>query len=177
MPSAERDHVAFEVAGEPRTKGSFRAIVHPKKKTKKGGPLAVLVPQNTDAQGDWLSAVRTAATMAMDAWELPMTSAVKVLLDFRFRRPKSHYRTGRNERLLREDAPRWPVSKGLGDCDKLARAVLDAMNHVVFDDDAQVQSLVVEKHYVDRFEARSGLSVEVFSLAESSDMRASQASG
>lgn len=56
---------------------------------------------------------------------------------FSFRRPKSHYRTGRNAHLLRDSAPLFPTGKP--DLSKLVRAVEDGLTDAgVWADDAQV---------------------------------------
>ena len=58
---------------------------------------------------------------------------------FTFVRPKSHYRTGRNAHLLRDDAPTRPAT--IPDLSKLARSTEDALKDagVIRDD-----SLIVE---------------------------------
>jgi Holliday junction resolvase RusA-like endonuclease len=64
---------------------------------------------------------------------------VDVVIDFVFARPKSHYRKSG----LRNDAPTLPRC----DLDNMAKAVLDSLNGVAWDDDAQVRRLVVEKSF------------------------------
>jgi len=53
-------------------------------------------------------------------------AAIVVNLDFYFKRPKSHYRTGRFSHLLRDDAPKYHITKP--DKDNLEKAVTDAMS-------------------------------------------------
>lgn len=64
-----------------------------------------------------------------DTWtyHATITCAVRVWVRFTFIRPPSHYRTGRNAHLLRDNAPRYPISHGLGDIDKLQRAIFDSL--------------------------------------------------
>lgn len=68
----------------------------------------------------------------------PLTEALAVSLEFHVERPKC--------------APNrpWPTVKTSGDVDNLAKAVLDAMNGLVFEDDAQVCDLRVMKIYTDK---------------------------
>lgn len=72
---------------------------------------------------------------------------VMVQITFFIKRPKAHFGTGGNEGRLRDSAPRHPVTKSTGDIDNLVKAVLDEMNGVVFDDDAQVLHLTAVKRY------------------------------
>lgn len=73
---------------------------------------------------------------------------VGVEITFTFDRPASHYGTGRNRHLLKHSAPVHPSSKSVGDSDKLARTVLDALEDAhVFANDAQVVELTARKAY------------------------------
>jgi Holliday junction resolvase RusA-like endonuclease len=69
----------------------------------------------------------------------PHPEPVDVVIDFVFGRPKSHYRKSG----VKSDAPTLPRC----DLDNMAKAVLDSLNGVAWDDDAQVRRLVVEKSY------------------------------
>jgi len=62
------------------------------------------------------------------------------------KRPKGHYRTGRNSHLLRDSAPLYPA--GVPDLDKLCRAVLDGLTMGgAWKDDSQVINLHAVKKY------------------------------
>jgi len=52
----------------------------------------------------------------------------------------------KKKRATMEDTP-YPHK---ADCDNIAKAVLDALNGVAYDDDAQVTSLIVKKSYSER---------------------------
>lgn len=73
---------------------------------------------------------------------------VQVKVTFAFTRPKSHYRTGRNAHVLRDDAPFWHTAPN--DTDKLQRALGDALTGVVWKDDKQIALWVADKIYDDR---------------------------
>lgn len=76
----------------------------------------------------------------------PLTGPLYVELSFYIPRPKSHYRTGKNAHLLREDAPKWCTAKP--DVDNFAKAVLDALTVLrVWEDDAQVADCRTRKLY------------------------------
>jgi len=61
---------------------------------------------------------------------------VRVSFLFRFKRPKSHYRTGRNAHILKDDAPQFHTQTP--DLDKLIRSTQAALSSVVWRDDSQV---------------------------------------
>ena len=64
---------------------------------------------------------------------------VSVVIDLVWERPKSHLRKSG----VKPDAPVLPRA----DVDNAAKAVLDSLNGVAWEDDSQVQRLVVEKSY------------------------------
>jgi Holliday junction resolvase RusA-like endonuclease len=64
---------------------------------------------------------------------------------FFLERPKAHCGTGRNEGIVKDGAPAYPVVRP--DADKLLRAVLDALTGRVWADDAQVVVATARKRY------------------------------
>ena len=80
------------------------------------------------------------------AKNIKFEAGVNVTLDFRFPRPKSHYRTGKYSHLLKETAPIYKTSKP--DLDKIIRAVMDAMTYSgVIKDDANCYLVLSRKMY------------------------------
>lgn len=75
----------------------------------------------------------------------PSEAAMSIGLRFCFRRPKTHYGTGRNSGALKKTAPKYPAGRRY-DLDKLVRAVLDALTGVVYMDDGQVVDLGEKPH-------------------------------
>lgn len=123
--------VEFLVNGLPAPQGSKNVGKH-------GG-----IFESSKALGPWRDAVRAETQRIIDK-EFP--GAVRVSLVFRMKRPKGHYRTGRNSALLRDNAPAYPASKP--DVDKLARAVLDGLTEGgAWKDDGQVVYLTAVKKY------------------------------
>jgi Holliday junction resolvase RusA-like endonuclease len=61
---------------------------------------------------------------------------LSVCLQFYLARPATHYRTGRHAHELRDDAPAHPTGKP--DVDNLVKLPLDALNGLLFGDDAQI---------------------------------------
>lgn len=136
--------LVIAVHGTPAPQGSKFAV--------KRGDKAVVVDDNKPALNNWRADVRDAAEKALDGvtpyldmWE----GAVGVEIEFRFARPKGHYRTGKNAHVLRESAPLHPQVKP--DVDKAARAVLDSLKAAgVVKDDARVTDLRAVKRYCRR---------------------------
>jgi Holliday junction resolvase RusA-like endonuclease len=67
--------------------------------------------------------------------------AIAVELIFRMARPAGHW----GKKGLRPKAPYWPATKP--DADKLARATLDSLTGILFDDDSRIVELSVLKRY------------------------------
>jgi Holliday junction resolvase RusA-like endonuclease len=66
-------------------------------------------------------------------------------IDCRLKRPKSHYRTGKNKDLIKTSAPLWPLKTP--DWDNLGKFVCDCLNGLIWKDDKQIVSAKVEKFY------------------------------
>jgi crossover junction endodeoxyribonuclease RusA len=121
------------VRGVPAPQGSKRHV---------GGGRMI---EQSKAVGPWREAVRGETQRAMNGTG-PLTGPLRVAITFELARPRSHYRTGRNARLLRNVAPEWPVTRP--DLDKLARATLDGLTMGgAWTDDSQVARLEVVKIY------------------------------
>lgn len=136
--------ITFTVRGIPAPQGSKRAF-----RNKHSGRIQQV--ESSKRVAPWRSDVRDAAMKALDNEILggrpnpgyAFTGPVAVELAFRWPRPKGHH----GARGLRPSAPVWPAT--LPDLDKLARAVLDALTGIVWNDDAQVVDLGLRKRYAD----------------------------
>lgn len=91
----------------------------------------------------WRDAVRSDAVKAELAMPreahsgFPLDCPLIADMVFTALRPKSHYRTGRNAHLLRDDAPARPM--GAPDLSKLARSTEDALTDAgIWRDDSRV---------------------------------------
>ena len=108
--------------GQPRPKAFCR-----------GGRASVYDPGTAEG---WKSQIAVAAKEQGVAG-LMLDMPLRVDITCYFRRPKSHYRTGKNSHILRENAPKWNASKP--DRDNLDKAICDALTNLgVWRDDAQV---------------------------------------
>ena len=77
--------------------------------------------------------------------EEPIKGPIKVELKFYEKRPKSHYRTGKFSGILKENAPKYNVSKR--DIDNFVKFVFDSLNKLMYVDDSQVFELNCGKYY------------------------------
>ncbi len=82
------------------------------------------------------------AVAAKDALDRPMQGPLKVALWFKMPRPASHVN---KKGAPRSTAPAWHAQRP--DTDNLAKAALDAMNLIAFNDDAQIVELIVGKEW------------------------------
>lgn len=132
----------FSVSGLPAPSGSRRVVPI---RRRDGSQTYRLVADKKVS--DWIATVRCKAQEAM-AGQPPWDGPLHVHLEFRFPRPKSHYRGGRRDKdRLRPNAPKLAAKRP--DLDKLCRAILDALTGVVYLDDAQVAYLQARKAYTD----------------------------
>jgi crossover junction endodeoxyribonuclease RusA len=127
--------VVIRVLGRPAPQGSKRAFVI------RGGPRkgqAAVIESSHDRVKSWRQAVVDEARAAAGWGEMPpLAGPLEVSMVFVMPRPKSHYRTGRNDHLLRDSAPAYPHGKP--DLSKLCRATEDALTDAgIWADDAQV---------------------------------------
>ena len=76
-----------------------------------------------------------------------LAGPIKVELQFRMPRPKSHHISSQWDRPLKLKAPDKPTGKP--DCDNLAKAVLDCLTQIgsFWHDDSQVCDLRIQKVY------------------------------
>jgi len=92
----------------------------------------------------WRQAVAKSAKQQMREQKFNLIlSACSVYIEFRFKRPKSHFKTNGQ---LKANAPQHCIVKR-NDIDKCCRSTLDALSDVAFTDDCLVVSLSAEKRY------------------------------
>lgn len=131
--------INFTVIGIPQPRGSKRAMPN------RAGGRPLMVDTNAKS-APWMATVAAAASEAMKGQPL-LDGPLLLAVTFCFPRPKSHYRTGKRANELRDDAPQRHAKKP--DCDKLLRAIGDAMTGVVYRDDAQIAGISAGKYYDD----------------------------
>jgi Holliday junction resolvase RusA-like endonuclease len=129
--------ISFFVEGDPRPKGSGSRI---KGKRGKLGPYIESADKATDTRSAG-SLKRWSETAAWEARSCmgsskPIDGAVRVELLFCLPR------TTKKKHL-------FPDRHGTGDVDKIARAVLDAMEKIVYTNDARACDLLVKKRFAE----------------------------
>lgn len=77
--------------------------------------------------------------------ESKMKNPIKCSLDFYCKRPKSHYKTGKNSHLLKDSAPQYNTNNK--DLDNMVKFVLDALNDKLYVDDCQIIEITCKKLY------------------------------
>lgn len=135
--------IEFTVLGTPAPQGSKKGFYN--KHIKR----VQLVDDNKEKLHTWRGDVVRAAVEARGDLPCPLFDGpVIVTVEFRFARPKGHYRTGRFAHLLKDSAPRFPSGKP--DIDKTLRATLDAITtSQVWADDKLVVEVHMRKRYAD----------------------------
>lgn len=150
--------IEFFVEGRPLPSGSKRGFA-----IKKGGQYtgkAIVVDANKNSVY-WKQKV---ALTANDNYNgKPLSGPVIVEMEFYFRRPKSHFGTGKNSGVLKRSSPDHHTIKP--DLLKLARAVEDALSGIIYNDDSQIVQEFLEKNYCDDIEKPEGVLVRVEQLS------------
>lgn len=141
-----RPPVTLIVHGHPAPQGSKRAFMG---RRADGTPVARVIESSHDRVKSWRQAVvdEARAWQAQLGGRPPLDGPVEAHMTFVLPRPKGHYGTGRNARVLKPSAPLYPAGKP--DLDKLARSTSDALTGIVWHDDAQVARSVLAKVYAD----------------------------
>lgn len=123
--TAPAEVLRFTAHGKPATQGSIRSL----------GAGRPSVHANAKTLKPWRQTIASAAADAMTGWAR-LEGPVHVDVVFAFDLPSS---APKRRRI-------WPITRSSGDVDKLARALLDALQDSgVLKDDAQVVRLVAEK--------------------------------
>lgn len=130
--------IILEIAGHPTPQGSKRAWVQ--------NGHARMAEQTGDRLRSWRQDVKAAAIAARNG--SPISEPVFVTLEFRFPRPKAHYRGGKFSHLLKDNAPAYPTSRSTGDIEKLIRSTHDAITSAdLWVDDSLVAAVLASKAF------------------------------
>lgn len=139
------DTIRFTVYGTPRPAGSKKTLPLKNRKTgewlKRPNGSTLTVTMDMADNKDWKQAISHAARQAYDG-EL-LRGPLRLSVVFRFARPKCHYGTGRNASRLKGSAPAHHTKSP--DATKLLRCCEDALNRVIWADDAQIVGQEVTK--------------------------------
>lgn len=127
--------IQVDVFGIPRPGGSKTPGL------RKNGSL--FVRPASKHTSSWMAAVKDAAAKQYTGPVL--STALQAAYEFRFPRPKRHFKGGRIGGVVKVDAPIWHTSKP--DLTKIIRSTEDALTGIVWKDDAQVSSRRDRKRY------------------------------
>ena len=74
-----------------------------------------------------------------------MTKPIKCILNFYCKRPKTHYKTGKNSNILKDTSPKYNTNNK--DLDNMVKFVLDALNDKLYTDDSLIFEITCSKLY------------------------------
>ena len=77
-----------------------------------------------------------------------MTKPIKCVLNFYCKRPKTHYKTGKNAHILKDTAPKYNINNK--DLDNMVKFVLDALNDKLYTDDSLIFEITCSKMYSEK---------------------------
>ena len=92
----------------------------------------------------------------------PMTGAIQLDVDFYFKRPKSHYRTGRYKDLIKDDYKNklHKISRpDLDNCIKMIADVIQGENRIITDD-SQISIINARKWYATNNQPRTEITIK-----------------
>ncbi len=105
----------------------------------------------------WKKAVRTAWLVSRSK---KIEGPVNIALDFFFRRPASHFGTGKNAGIMKESAPRHHTQKC--DIDNAAKLILDVLTKCdAWIDDCHVVKMIAAKQWAEGM-MESGCQVQIW---------------
>jgi Holliday junction resolvase RusA-like endonuclease len=135
--------LSFFVPGLALTKGSWRFLGR--------GRVVADNPKAPRWQGKVKLEALKAKLDALKVRACPFTQEdfrgrfpVTLQISFCLQRPESHLNAAG---MLRPGCPEAPTMSNSGDVDKLTRAIMDALEGTLYDNDAQVVGLIVSKVY------------------------------
>jgi Holliday junction resolvase RusA-like endonuclease len=79
--------------------------------------------------------------MPLDKMEKP----IRCILNFYCKRPKNHYKTGKNAHILKDSSPKYNTNNK--DLDNMVKFVLDALNNKLYTDDSLIFEITCSKQY------------------------------
>jgi len=132
--------ITFEVTGDPKAQPRQRHRV-----VRRGHKaFAQNYTPSDDPVNSWKDLIVLEARKVIP--DTPLSGPLKVTAEYRFRRPKSHFRTGKRAGELKPDAPLFHTKKP--DRDNLDKSFMDIMTQIGFwDDDCHVVDGRITKLY------------------------------
>ena len=91
-----------------------------------------------------------ASVSSNNAPQTPFSTSVMLEVIAYFKRPKSHYRTGKYSHILKDAAPRYHTAKP--DWDNIGKSIGDALEGLYWTNDSKIVKGTVEKLYTEEEE-------------------------
>lgn len=129
--------IQFIIYDDPVPQGRPRFAA----KGKDGKPLPFVKVYDPKTSKDWKATVKTRAIECGHNELLP--GALRMILIFRFKRPKSHY----GKKGILPSAPKYHIVKP--DLDNLEKAIKDALEGTCYKGDQQICDVKKKKEYAD----------------------------
>ncbi len=130
--------LTFRIPGKPIAKARPKFV-------RKGSYMGAYNPQETEeSRFLWEVKQRVPAE-----WS-PLEGVITLWCEFKFKRPKSHFGTGKNADKLKPSAPKYHLQKP--DLDNLVKFVKDCLNKVVWMDDKQIVEAKALKRWCSEYE-------------------------
>lgn len=150
------EQLRFVILGRAQQRGSKKSHVlygRDGKPVMKGGRAIVVTrDQNDDKSLVWMQEVKSVARAAMVSLGLQklIDEPVSIDVKFWFKRPDSHYGSGKNRDRIKPSSPKFHVQSP--DLDKLQRCLGDALTGVVYTDDKLIWQWNASRHWTDECE-------------------------
>lgn len=93
---------------------------------------------------DFIKTVETIQSLP----EEKMTKPIRCILHFYCKRPKTHYKSGKNAHILKDTSPKYNVNNK--DLDNMVKFVLDALNDKLYTDDSLIIEIQCSKLYSEK---------------------------
>lgn len=138
MEANWQEVLAFTIPGRPQQRGSKSAQVKYNSDGQpitKNGRVLTFATDDNEKSKVWMAEVRAAAFEAMRGCPL-LASPLALSITFHFKRPSSHFGSGRNSGSLKASAPLLHAQSP--DLAKLIRCLEDGLTGVVWTDDKLV---------------------------------------
>ena len=124
------EKIVFEVMGNPKALKRHRT-----------GKFCNYDPSMQDKQDFLILAHNNRPSM-------PIDGPLKIDIEFCFARPKNHYGSGKNSKILKPGCGLWHIARP--DTDNLIKFVCDSLNGVFFKDDSQLCEIRAVKKYSEK---------------------------
>lgn len=133
------NNISLTIMGEPKAQKRHRSVNIKQMVSGKEITLTRQYDPSSSDKGDFLSIVQSNAPL------YPFDCPIKLEINLYFTRPKSHFKSGRNSHILKDNAKTWHTSKP--DSDNCIKFIMDALNKIFWRDDSLICNITIIKMY------------------------------